>query len=134
MYRYRASDHDRREEYADDRIRGEGTVPLYGHDAEPDEDAENRHGDMRVDGKDQAERHAREGGMADGVGKEGHAEADDLHAHGRRHRREQDQGDECLLHEPGLQALEGEQGHEAVERLEIKHGGPLAGPRWGHGD
>ena len=37
----------------------------------------------------------------------GHAEADDLHAHGRRHRREQDQGDECLLHEPGLQALEG---------------------------
>ena len=27
----------------------------------------------------------------------------------------QDQGDECLLHEPGLQALEGEQGHEAVE-------------------
>ena len=72
--------------------------------------------------------------MADGVGKEGHAEADDLHAHGRRHRREQDQGDECLLHEPGLQALEGEQGHEAVERLEIKHGGPLAGPLWGHGD
>ena len=56
-----AESHDRREEYADDRIRGEGTVPLYGHDAEPDEDAENRHGDMRVDGKDQAERHAREG-------------------------------------------------------------------------
>ena len=30
----------------------------------------------------------------------------------------------CQLHEPGLRHLEGEQGHEAVERLEIKHGGP----------
>ena len=68
--------------------------------------------------------------MADGVGKEGHAEADDLHAHGRRHRREEQQRRHRLLHEADLQAFEGQQGNQMVERGEIKHGSlPSSGPQ-----
>ncbi len=119
-----AEGHDRRKEDADDRVRRKGAVALYGHDAETYAYAEERHGEVRIDRKDQPEGHTCEGRMADGVGKEGHAEADDLHAHAGGHRREEDEGQHGLLHEAGLQAIEGKQGNEVVEGRQIRHGVP----------
>ena len=128
--------HDGRKDDADDRIRGKGTAPADGHDGQTHQHAERRHGPVRVNREQQAQSHTGKGRMPDGIGKEGHAEGDDLHSQGGCHGGEQQDGQQGLLHEAQLEAVQRQQGKHMADGGDIRHGaapclpcpqGPCAG-------
>jgi len=128
--------HDGRKDDADDRIRGKGAAPAYGHDGQTHQHAERRHGPVRVNREQQAQSHTGKGRMPDGIGKEGHAEGDDLHSQGGCHGGEQQDGQQGLLHEAQLEAVQRQQGKHMADGGDIRHGaapclpcpqGPCAG-------
>ncbi len=116
-----AEGHYRRKNDADGCIRRKIAFAAHGHDRQAHQNAKKRHGKTRIHGQHQAQGHPRKGRVPDGVGKEGHAEVDDLHAQHGGHGREQEQGQQSLLHETRLEAVQRQQAEKRVERGEIRH-------------